>query len=93
MREPLKDRIRLEHIAEAADNISRYTAGKTYEDIHKGDGSLCVLFYLCNYPGKIVHTGAACALWYLFTPLKRQNCNDPLQDHKKRFSNGPLENL
>ena len=37
MREPLKDRIRLEHIAEAADNISRYTAGKTYEDMLADD--------------------------------------------------------
>lgn len=37
MREPLKDRIRLEHIIEAADNISRYTAGKTYEDMVADD--------------------------------------------------------
>ncbi len=37
MREPLKDRIRLEHIAEAADNITRYTAGKTYEDFLADD--------------------------------------------------------
>ena len=33
MREPLKDRVRLEHIANAADNISRYTAGLTEEEI------------------------------------------------------------
>ena len=37
MREQLKDRIRLEHIIEAADNISRYTAGKTYEDMVADD--------------------------------------------------------
>lgn len=37
MREPLKDRIRLEHIVEAADNISRYTVGKTYEDMLADD--------------------------------------------------------
>ena len=37
MREPLKDRVRLEHIAEAADNILRYTAGKTYEDMLADD--------------------------------------------------------
>lgn len=32
MREPLKDRIRLEHIVEAADNIARYTHDKTYDE-------------------------------------------------------------
>ena len=37
MRESLKDRIRLEHIAEAADNISRYTSGKTYDDMLADD--------------------------------------------------------
>ena len=37
MREPLKDRIRLEHIVEAADNISRYTAGKTFDDLQADD--------------------------------------------------------
>lgn len=37
MRETLKDRARLEHIAEAVDNISRYTAGKTYEDLLADD--------------------------------------------------------
>ena len=29
MREPLRDRERLEHIIAAADNIARYTEGKT----------------------------------------------------------------
>ena len=33
MREPIKDRVRLKHIVEAADNISRYTCGKTYDDL------------------------------------------------------------
>ena len=37
MREPLKDRIRLEHTYEAADNISRYTTGKTYDDMLTDD--------------------------------------------------------
>ena len=37
MREPIKDRIRLEHIAEAANNISRYTSGKTYDDLLADD--------------------------------------------------------
>ena len=31
MREPLKDRIRLQHIIDSIDNISRYTDGKTNE--------------------------------------------------------------
>ncbi len=37
MREPLKDRIRLEHIAEAANNITRYTEGKSYDDLMSDD--------------------------------------------------------
>lgn len=37
MREPLKDRIRLEHIITSADNIVRYTAGKTYDDLRVDD--------------------------------------------------------
>jgi len=37
MREPIKDRVRLEHIVEAADNISRYTSGKTYDDLLADD--------------------------------------------------------
>ena len=31
--EPLKDRIRLEHIAEAADNISRYTVARYLAEV------------------------------------------------------------
>jgi len=37
MREPLKDRIRLEHIKEAANNIARFTNGKTYDDMLADD--------------------------------------------------------
>ena len=37
MREPLKDRIRLEHIAEAANNVFRYTANKTFDDMMADD--------------------------------------------------------
>ena len=33
MREPLRDRERLAHIITAADNIARYTEGKTYDDL------------------------------------------------------------
>ena len=37
MREPLRDKERLEHIATAADNIARYTKGKTYDDLLADD--------------------------------------------------------
>lgn len=37
MREPLRDRERLEHIIAAADNIARYTEGKTYDDLQTDD--------------------------------------------------------
>ncbi len=37
MREPLKDRVRLEHILQAADNVLRYTDGKTYDDLQNED--------------------------------------------------------
>ena len=33
MREPLRDRERLEHILAAIDRICRYTSGKTYDDL------------------------------------------------------------
>lgn len=33
MREPLKDRVRLEHIAESIDNVLSFTKGKTCEDL------------------------------------------------------------
>ena len=37
MREPLRDRERLEHILAAIDRIQRYTAGKTYDDLAADD--------------------------------------------------------
>jgi len=33
MREPLKDRERLEHILKSADNVLRYTEGKTFDNL------------------------------------------------------------
>ena len=37
MREPLRDRERLEHILAAIDRIARYTAGKSYDDLVADD--------------------------------------------------------
>ena len=37
MREPLRDRERLAHIITAADNIARYTEGKSYDDLQAND--------------------------------------------------------
>ena len=37
MRETLRDKERLEHIAAAADNIARYTEGKTYDELLAND--------------------------------------------------------
>lgn len=37
MREPLKDKERLNHIIEAIDRITRYTSGKTHSDIVADD--------------------------------------------------------
>ena len=37
MREPLKDRLRLEHIVASIDNISRFTQGKQYDDFITDD--------------------------------------------------------
>ena len=37
MREPLRDRERLEHILAAIDRITRYTSGKTYDDLLSDD--------------------------------------------------------
>lgn len=37
MREPLKDRARLEHIIAASDNILRYTDSKSYTDLQTDD--------------------------------------------------------
>jgi len=41
MREPLKDRIRLEHILEAIDHIFQYTEGKTIQELNDNT----MLFY------------------------------------------------
>ncbi len=40
MREPLKDRERLEHILKSADNVLRYTEGKTFDNL-KSDDMMC----------------------------------------------------
>ena len=37
MREPIKDRERLEHMKTAIDRILRYTSGKSYEDLVSDD--------------------------------------------------------
>ena len=37
MREPIRDRERLEHIKSAIDRIIRYTSGKSYEDLVADD--------------------------------------------------------
>lgn len=41
MREPLKDRIRLEHIVEAVNKVFKYTENKTYDSLRSDD----MLFY------------------------------------------------
>ncbi len=37
MREPLKDRERLQHILDAIDRVNRYVKGKTFDDLQKDD--------------------------------------------------------
>ena len=37
MREPIRDRERLEHILAAIDRVNRYTSGKTYDDLVADD--------------------------------------------------------
>lgn len=37
MREPIRDRERLEHILAAIDRVARYTAGKNYDDLVADD--------------------------------------------------------
>ena len=41
MREPLKDRARLEHIVDAVDKVFKFTEGKTCDDLRVGD----MMFY------------------------------------------------
>ncbi len=55
MREPLKDRIRLEHIATAADNIARYTHNKTYEDLQADDMMCYAVVYNILAIGEAVY--------------------------------------
>ena len=43
MREPLKDRVRLEHIVEASNNVARYIDGKSFEDIQNVEVQLKVV--------------------------------------------------
>jgi len=43
MREPLKDRERLEHILSAIDRVLRYTKGKTYEELVANDMIIMLL--------------------------------------------------
>ena len=45
MREPLKDRERLEHMLMAIDRILRYTKGKTFQDLVDDD-----MMYLSRDP-------------------------------------------
>ena len=56
MREPIKDRVRLEHIVEAADNISRFTSGKTYDDL-LADDMMCyaVVYNILAIGGTTYH--------------------------------------
>ena len=49
MRELLRDRERLEHIAASAENIARYTKGKTYDDM-QADDMMC---YAVAYDGNL----------------------------------------
>ncbi len=37
MREPLKDRERLQHILDAINRVNRYVKGKTFDDLQKDD--------------------------------------------------------
>lgn len=41
MREPLKDRVRLEHIVDSINKVIKYTEGKTCDDLRVGD----MMFY------------------------------------------------
>jgi len=56
MREPIKDRVRLEHIVEAADNISRFISGKTYDDL-LADDMMCyaVVYNILAIGGATYH--------------------------------------
>lgn len=55
MREPLKDRIRLEHITKAADNVLRYTNGKTFDDMMSDDMMCYAVVYNILSIGEAVY--------------------------------------
>ena len=61
MREPLKDRIRLEHIVEAADNIARYAHDKTYDDL-QADDMMCyaVVYNILAIGEAVYHYSMGC---------------------------------
>ena len=64
MREPLRDRERLEHILAAIDRIQRYTSGKTYDDLVADD----MMYYAVVKNIEIIGEAAN-----MLTPNFRQN--------------------
>ena len=75
MREPIKDRIRLEHIAAAAANIARYTEGKTYNDLLTDD----MMCYAVVY--NILSVGEAA--YHLTKAFQREHPETPWEDIMK----------
>ncbi len=75
MREPLKDRIRLEHIVASAANIARYTEGKTYDDL-MADDMMC---YAVVY--NILAIGEAA--YHLTKAFQREHPDTPWEDIMK----------
>jgi len=75
MREPIKDRIRLEHIAAAAANIARYTEGKTYDDLLEDD----MMCYAVVY--NILAVGEAA--YHLTKAFQREHPDTPWEDIMK----------
>lgn len=55
MREQLRDRERLEHLISSADNIARYTKGKTYEDLQADDMMCYAVVYNTLAIGEAVY--------------------------------------
>ena len=72
MREPIKDRIRLEHIATATANIARYTEGKTYNDLLTDD----MMCYAVVY--NILSLGEAA--YHLTKAFQREHPDTPWED-------------
>lgn len=64
MREPLKDRVRLEHIQEAIANVFRFTEGKSFDDLSKDK----MMFYAVVKNLEIIGEAA-----YRLTKAFRQN--------------------